>query len=100
RDFHVTGVQTCALPICAEEQRLDWIMRAVAAPAKNGLNCAGSSIDSPMRRLGPPVGGEEFGLCQRYALTKALALVGADQVQGTVLDLAEYAGDVFAQHTH
>src|SRR5690606_39787106 len=32
RDFHVTGVQTCALPICALEQRRDYRQIYVSRP--------------------------------------------------------------------
>src|SRR6266511_4888246 len=69
RDFHVTGVQTCALPICAH--------RAAEARAVEHVEAAGAPRQ--LDRVPPDVAGDGGGLPrpaprQRLDLDEALEL--------------------------
>src|SRR5690606_39291247 len=55
RDFHVTGVQTCALPICERREGLE-VLDAVHARAQLGEHCgliaaAGADLETAIGRL-------------------------------------------------
>src|SRR5690606_40375584 len=63
RDFHVTGVQTCALPICVEAEKLAAALRDDGIDPRRRFR--GDRYLDPTKRL------QEHGLALLHALAHA-----------------------------
>src|SRR5690606_40891799 len=65
RDFHVTGVQTCALPICAQELR-----RRVGAPCESIIDDLGGAQSFGCRLIA--LGFASFAAARRSLCPQSL----------------------------